>query len=56
MKEKTRAVSVRINENLYESIARLGKEERRSISNMINLLLEIGVSEFRQMRDEPDEM
>jgi len=52
MKEKTRSVSVRVNENVYETIVRLSKEERRSISNMINLLLEVGVNQFKNMREE----
>lgn len=52
MKDKTRAVSMRIDERLYESINLASREEHRSLNNMIQRLLESGLAQYRRDKQE----
>ena len=48
MKVKTRSISLRIPEMLYEQINRASREERRSLNNMLELLIEAGLRQMKQ--------
>lgn len=50
IKDKTRPVSLRMDELLYNTIVKESRYEDRSVSNMIHRLLELGLMQLQHER------
>lgn len=48
MEEKTRTVSWRMPEDLYNQVLRAGVADGRNMSNMLNLCMKLGLASFRE--------
>ena len=49
---KTKMISIRVTSDLYDLLARLAGDERRTLSNLALLLIERGFGERRAIGDE----